>query len=295
LEYVLKQFSVSEPKDNMHKNNNSFFQRQQQQHPSAHVASNPVRNNFGGYLRSPFHVATDILGDAKVASGTAKRAVELSGDIQESAAAAAERPWVRAGVGAGRLSVKEKNEQLYEAKQIYGDWGDSRSNQVEATSAKSGSVNPTADAADVPIGSAAHQSSSSHPSQTHHLSSAQEEKRYIHRTVGESKMLPKLLPSGVGAASQKKRQRDDVHDAAEDTTDHNEDKVIRPYVPVTPRPTDAGGVTEADAQPHDQPSGKAVNATTTAGGAVQASPAVSKRQELEKKRLEALYGGKKRR
>jgi hypothetical protein len=286
-------FLFFEPKDTMHKNNNSFLQRQQQHHPSAHVALNPVRNNFGGYLRSPFHVATDILGDAKVASGTAKRAVELAGDIQESAAAAAERPWVRAGVGAGRLSVKEKNEQLYEAKQIYGDWRDSGSKQ-EANSTKSGSVNPTADAADLPIASAA-QSSSSHPIQSHHSSSATEEKRYIHRTVGESKMLPKLLPSGVGAASQKKRQRDDVHEAAEDTTDDNEHKVIRPNVPVTPRPTDAGGVPEADAQPHNQLSGKAVNAATTAGGAVQASPPVSKRQELEKKRLEALYGSKKRR
>ncbi|CUG89030.1 Hypothetical protein, putative [Bodo saltans] len=281
----------------MHKNNNSFLQRQQSHCTSAHVASNPVRNSFGGYLRSPFDVATDILGTAKVGNGLAQRAIEVRAETHENGAIA-ERPWVRAGVGATRLSTKEKNEQLHEAKQIYGDWGESKSssNSNGGTSSSTTSL-PVTDATATAAGISDAQK---HSSSNNTASSAQEEKRYVHRTVGESKMLPKLLPSGVGAVSLKKRPRDESSAGGDTAHNDQDDSDLKGSVKgqsLAAAKIETTGVV-LDAAPSILVKSPASLSTLAAPvvTAPQGTVNLSKRQEMEKKRLEALYGnGKKRR
>lgn len=287
----------------MHKNNNSFLQRQQSHSTSAHVASNPVRNSFGGYLRSPFDVATDILGTAKVGNGLAQRAIEVRAETHENAAVA-ERPWVRAGVGATRLSTKEKNEQLQEAKQIYGDWGESKSSSNGVTCLSSSGTTtsslPVSEATATAAGVSDTQKHSSSGSSHQHMtaSSAQEEKRYVHRTVGETKMLPKLLPSGVGAVSLKKRPRDEATSGENTAHDDQDESELKGTVKKSSLVAPKSEVTDVTigAVPSNSVVMSSASPSSAAAPQAQGTVNLSKRQEMEKKRLEALYGnGKKRR
>lgn len=88
------------------------------------VAARPLRDSRGGYLRSPFEVNLDTVfsggrgGSASLPPSTSaasgNRMIKSEVDIEA-------RPWQRAGVGASKLSAKERLAQIDEAKKIYGD------------------------------------------------------------------------------------------------------------------------------------------------------------------------------
>lgn len=87
--------------------------------------SNPVRSSKGGYLRSPFEISTDFSEQAArfVLGGAGTKAFRRAEGEPESAGAAGEksRKWLRAGVGADRMTQRERQLQMEQSRLAYGD------------------------------------------------------------------------------------------------------------------------------------------------------------------------------
>ncbi|KAG5496598.1 hypothetical protein JIQ42_03428 [Leishmania sp. Namibia] len=115
----------------------SSFVAQQQESRNPH--QNPVRSHKGGYLRCPFNISSSYaeLAERRVREDLArggrgraavadKDGVVVSSstgppvDRDDSDGDFGGRPWSRAGVGASRLSGKEKRVQQEQAELIYG-------------------------------------------------------------------------------------------------------------------------------------------------------------------------------
>lgn len=102
-------------------------------------ASQPVTSRKGGYLRSPFDVDFGSLpipllskqSNQQASAGSRAQQVAASLDAARTSRVRSreeaegmggndvERPWHRAGVGASRLSMKEKQRQQAEAREVY--------------------------------------------------------------------------------------------------------------------------------------------------------------------------------
>ncbi|KAK7194250.1 hypothetical protein NESM_000339800 [Novymonas esmeraldas] len=115
-----------------------------QKYGSQNPHQNPVRSHRGGYLRCPFTISANFaeLAEKRVredlvhgGSGRGRTAVVDKDAVQSSSSAAAAgqrtdldgvesdlggRPWSRAGVGAVKLTGKEKRMQQEQAELIYG-------------------------------------------------------------------------------------------------------------------------------------------------------------------------------
>ncbi|KAG5473128.1 hypothetical protein CUR178_03046 [Leishmania enriettii] len=115
----------------------SSFVAQQQE--SRNLPQNPVRSHKGGYLRCPFNISSSYaeLAERRVREdlahvGHGRAAVADKDGVMLSSSAGPQvdrddidgdfggRPWSRAGVGASRLSGKEKRAQQEQAELIYG-------------------------------------------------------------------------------------------------------------------------------------------------------------------------------
>ncbi|CAJ1031750.1 hypothetical protein Q4I32_005929 [Leishmania shawi] len=114
----------------------SSFAAQQQGSRNPH--QNPVRSHKGGYLRCPFNISPSYaeLAEMRVredlACGGSRTAVADRDGMMASLSTGPQvngdgidgdfgsRPWCRAGVGASRLSGKEKRIQQEQAELIYG-------------------------------------------------------------------------------------------------------------------------------------------------------------------------------
>jgi hypothetical protein len=266
-----------------------------QQHHERHLEQkrNPVRNAYGGYNRSPFEVSSDLFHAATNAlkDNHPRARDRVAAEETASSNAFHARPWVRAGVGATQLSEKERQEQLQEAKRIYDDSVTVESAKITSTSntlaavpdtrplcnqRMDGQVNgvghvPLDGPSDVDdsletaeaipsAGDSAECRPASFvavpPTRSVSSSSVHQEKRYVHRTVTEQRLLPKLLPSAL------KRPRQETVSAAHEQLEDDKLTVKQ----------------------------------SAAASEVSQSPAVfSKRQVMENKRLEALFGGQKKR
>ncbi|CAG9578330.1 conserved hypothetical protein [Leishmania major strain Friedlin] len=109
-----------------------------QQQGSCNPHQNPVRSHKGGYLRCPFNISSSYaeLAERRVhedlACGRSRAAVADKDGVKAFPSTGpqvdsdgidgdfAGRPWSRAGVGANRLSGKEKRTQQEQAEHIYG-------------------------------------------------------------------------------------------------------------------------------------------------------------------------------
>lgn len=106
-----------------------------QQHGSRNPHQNPVRSHKGGYLRCPFNISASYaeLAERRVREdlargGRSTTAVTSKDGLSTSSAVSLDgvegdfegRPWSRAGVGAKKLTGKEKRMQQEQAELIYG-------------------------------------------------------------------------------------------------------------------------------------------------------------------------------
>lgn len=103
--------------------------------PSIKKGSGPVRASTGGYLRSPFAISDSFTTAVEkfVASSSTRSnpsssftwrqqgAVDEETDDYEASLAAG-RQWMRAGVGAGSLMIKDQKAQQLAAEKVYGHY-----------------------------------------------------------------------------------------------------------------------------------------------------------------------------
>lgn len=102
-------------------------------HTKGKAAINPVRANTGGYLRSPIAISSAFALSAEKHVSQSDAVLRKMKPWQKSGRAAsggegeeseerllAQRAWTRAGVGAGRLTAKEKSSQQSNAETVYG-------------------------------------------------------------------------------------------------------------------------------------------------------------------------------
>lgn len=91
-------------------------------------AAGPLRAHTGGYLRSPFTISGAFAEAAEKYVGGSSTSLQAwkkysaEGEDGESASSGGEgRQWTRAGVGAGKLSVRDRRAQQSNAERVYSD------------------------------------------------------------------------------------------------------------------------------------------------------------------------------
>lgn len=143
---MIRLHSPKGKKDNFSSKKMSSFRAQNHDNRNAH--QNPVKSHRGGYLRCPFNISATYaeMAEKRVRDDLArgcggssargavavadKDGLQMSSSFSSSAVGAGNgsddaevnegRPWSRAGVGASKLSGKEKRTQQEQAELIYG-------------------------------------------------------------------------------------------------------------------------------------------------------------------------------